>query len=46
MLQSRKSKREEPLDFHVRDPILGRADILADPERLRTIALSFLDREQ
>jgi RNA polymerase sigma-70 factor (ECF subfamily) len=26
MLQSRKSKREEPLDFHVRDPILSRAD--------------------
>ena len=26
MLQSRKSKREEPLDFHVPDPILSRAD--------------------
>jgi len=26
MLQSRKSRREEPLDFHVPDPILSRAD--------------------
>jgi RNA polymerase sigma factor (sigma-70 family) len=26
MLQSRKSKREEPLDFHVPDPILSRID--------------------
>jgi RNA polymerase sigma-70 factor, ECF subfamily len=31
MLQSRKSRREEPLDFHVPDPIVSRADA-TDPE--------------
>jgi RNA polymerase sigma-70 factor, ECF subfamily len=31
MLQSRKSRREEPLEFHVPDPIVTRADV-SDPE--------------
>jgi RNA polymerase sigma-70 factor, ECF subfamily len=33
MLRSRKSRREEPLDFHVPDPIVSRAGERLDPER-------------
>jgi RNA polymerase sigma factor (sigma-70 family) len=32
MLRSRKSRREEPLDFHVPDPIVSRAGDRLDPE--------------
>ena len=33
ILRSRKSRREEPLDFHLPDPVVTRLD--ADPERRR-----------
>ncbi|HTD78202.1 MAG TPA: sigma-70 family RNA polymerase sigma factor [Chloroflexota bacterium] len=32
MLRSRKSRREEPLDPHVSEPIVSRADAAVDPE--------------
>jgi RNA polymerase sigma-70 factor, ECF subfamily len=37
MLRSRKSRREEPLDIHVPDPIVGRADV-SDPEHAALLA--------
>src|SRR6266545_3470213 len=37
MLQSRKSRREEPLDVHVPDPIVSRADGI-DPEHEALLA--------
>jgi len=37
MLRSRKARREEPLDVHVPEPILGRADAI-DPEHEALLA--------
>ena len=37
MLRSRKSRREEPLDVHVPEPIVGRADAI-DPEHEALLA--------
>jgi len=45
MLRSRESRREEPLDVHVPDPIMSREgaiDLVGDPERLRQLDLAIL----
>jgi RNA polymerase sigma factor (sigma-70 family) len=38
MLRSRKTRREEPLDAHVPDPVISPADGLADPEHEALLA--------
>jgi DNA-directed RNA polymerase specialized sigma24 family protein len=42
MLRSRRSRREEPLEAHLPEQIVGRED-RADPERLRQLDLAILD---
>jgi RNA polymerase sigma-70 factor, ECF subfamily len=44
MLRSRKSRREEPLDFHVPDPIVSRAGERLDPSAQRSCRTRSISR--